>query len=111
VTPAEVDADPDGYARVLAELERGLAIVTGQPIVASATPGWIGIACDSEDMALWLIRAITVENICVRREGATLYVPAGPEFRLEKEIKNVVTVVAKTVHYWHEHQSALEAVA
>jgi hypothetical protein len=111
VTPAEVAADPDGYARVLAELERGLAIVTGQPIVASATPGWIGIACDSDDMALWLIRAITVENICVRREGSMLYVPAGPQFQLAKEIKNVVTVVAKTVHYWHEHQSALEAVA
>ncbi|HYF63516.1 MAG TPA: cation diffusion facilitator family transporter [Herpetosiphonaceae bacterium] len=111
VPPAEVAADPEGYARVLAELERGLAMVTGCPVVPSPTPGWIGVACDSEDMALWLIRAITVENICVRREGTTLYLPAGPCFRLEKEIKNVVTVVAKTVHYWHEHQSALEAVA
>lgn len=54
-------------------------------------------------MALWLLRAIVVENICVRREGQTLFLPAGPDFRLEYEIKNVITVAAKTHHYWSEH--------
>jgi sirohydrochlorin cobaltochelatase len=54
-------------------------------------------------MALWLLRAIVVENISVRREGTTLYFPAGPAFRLENEIKNVITVVAKTHHDWQEH--------
>jgi hypothetical protein len=50
-----------------------------------------------------LLRAIVVENVCVRREESVLFLPAGPAFRLDKEIKNVITVVAKTHHYWREH--------
>ena len=34
-----------------------------------------------------------------------LYLPAGPRFRLDKEIKNVVTSIAKTCHYWLGHTS------
>jgi len=103
VSPAEINADEAGYARVLAELERGLRLVTGLPIVHSKQPGWIGIECTDEEMALWLLRAIVVENVCVRREVHVLWFPAGPAFQLEKEIKNVITVVAKTHHYWIEH--------
>jgi sirohydrochlorin cobaltochelatase len=54
-------------------------------------------------MAAWLMRAILVENISVRRESSKLYVPAGPDYRVEKEIKNVITAVAKTTHYWKAH--------
>jgi len=94
------------YAWVLDELERGIALVTKLPVVRSPVPGWIGMACDDEEMALWLLRAIVVENVTVRREDAVLWFPAGPSFRLEHEIKNVVTVVAKTTHYWQEHVAA-----
>ena len=52
------------------------------------------------------MRAIVVENVMVRREREVLYLPAGPRFTLEGEIKNVVTVVAKTFHYWTQHQAA-----
>ncbi len=103
VDPATVSADPDGYVRAIAELTRGLTMVTGLSVVISDTPGWLGLACDDEEMALWLLRAIVVENVSVRREGNVLYIPAGPDFRLEKEIKNVVTIFAKTIHYWREH--------
>ena len=65
---------------------------------------WIGLRCDDEDMALWMLRAIVVENVAVRREGQVLFVPCGQSFRVEHEIKNVVTVVAKTFHYWAEHR-------
>lgn len=98
-----VMADPEGYARVLAELSRGLSQVTKCPIIPSAVPGWIGLQCTDEAMALWLLRAIIVENVSVRREVTVLYLPAGPHFRLEYEIKNVITVAAKTHHYWTEH--------
>jgi len=54
-------------------------------------------------MAAWLVRAIVVENVAVRSEGSALDLPAGPDFRLEKEIKNAVAVIAKTCHYWLEH--------
>ncbi|MDX2139366.1 MAG: cation diffusion facilitator family transporter, partial [Chloroflexota bacterium] len=103
VSPDTVAADSDGYHRVLDELERGIRMVTGLEVVQSVTPGWIGMICTSEDIAVWLLRAIVVENISVRREGKTLYFPASPTFRLESEIKNVITVIAKTDHYWQEH--------
>lgn len=107
VSPDEIVADPDGYERVAREIERGLRLVTGLPTRRSDTSGWVGLVCDSEAMALWLLRAIIVENVTVRREEATLWFPAGPRFRLEREIKNVVTVVAKTNHYWQEHVRSL----
>lgn len=103
VAPEIITADPEGYQRVLAELERGITMITKLPIVASKSPGWIGIQCTNEEMALWLLRAIVVENISVRREGSVIYLPVGPGFRLEEEIKNVITVIAKTHHYWTEH--------
>ena len=99
----EVKASQEAYERVVAEIECGLQLVTGLPTVRSEKLGWVGLQCDDEETALWLLRAIVVENVCVRREGNVLYLPAGPNFNLEKEIKNVVTVVAKTRHYWTEH--------
>ena len=104
VTPDEVRADLAAYERVVAEIERGFRLVTGLPIVRSERLGWVGLQCTDEEMALWLLRAIVVENVCVRREGRVLYLPAAPAFTLEKEIKNVITVVAKTNHYWAEHR-------
>lgn len=103
VPPDEVRANLPAYEQVLAEIERGLRLVTGLPIVRSERLGWIGVQCEDEEMALWLLRAIIVENICVRRENAVLFLPVGPDFCMEKEIKNVITVVAKTHHYWIEH--------
>ncbi len=103
VHEAAIVANPEKYKWVLDELERGIRLVSGLPVVRSATPGWIGMQCDSQEMALWLLRAIVVENITVRRDSSTLWFPAGPDFRLEREIKNVITVIAKTNHYWEEH--------
>jgi sirohydrochlorin cobaltochelatase len=101
--PPATARDQERYRAVLAELERGIRLVTGLPVVTSAAPGWIGVQCADETMALWLLRAIIVENVSVRREGHVLYLPAGADFRLEYEIKNVITVIAKTHHYWTEH--------
>jgi len=103
VPPDEVKADLENYERVVSEIERGWRLVTGLPTVRSEKLGWVGLQCEDEEMALWILRAIVVENVCVRREGSVLFLPAGPAFRLDKEIKNVITVVAKTHHYWTEH--------
>jgi sirohydrochlorin cobaltochelatase len=107
VDPQDIEADPEGYERVLQELERGITLVTGQLTKRSDALGWIGMVCESDEMALWLLRAIIVENVTVRREGNVLWFPAGPKFRLPYEIKNVVTVIGKTNHYWQEHAQAL----
>lgn len=104
-------ADPTGQGRVLDELARGLRAITGWPVIRDAAPGWIGLVCPDESAAVWLLRAILTENIAARREGLTLFLPAGPHFRLAHEIKNVITAVAKTHHYWTEHLAALVEAA
>jgi sirohydrochlorin cobaltochelatase len=54
-------------------------------------------------MAIWLQQAILAENVSVRRDGSRIYLPVGPDFQLKEEIKNVITAIAKTHHYWQEH--------
>ena len=102
----EALADPARYAEVLKELERGIRLVTGLDVV-DGPAGWIGVVCRSEEMAIWLMRAIVVENVMARREGAILYLPASPRFTLSGEIRNLVTAVAKTHHYWSQHVAAV----
>jgi sirohydrochlorin cobaltochelatase len=77
--------------------------VTGLRAYVSLEPGWVSVSCPGDAMPQWLVRAITMENIAARRRGSVLDLPAAPSFRLETEIKNVVTVMAKTSHYWLGH--------
>jgi sirohydrochlorin cobaltochelatase len=98
----DVLADPTRYAEVVSECRRGIRMVTGLDVL-DGPPGWIGVVCASEEMAVWLMRAIVVENVLARREGPMLYLPVGPRFTLGGEIKSVVTAVAKTHHYWIQH--------
>ena len=98
-----VRAAPEDYARVIGELERGLHLVTGLATRRCELPGWVGLECEDAGAAAWMARAITAENVRVRCQGSMLLLPAGPDFRREKEIKNVITAVAKTHHYWAEH--------
>lgn len=106
VPAADAIADRTAYDAVVAEMERGIRLTTGLPVVTSCTPGWVGVQCQNEEMAVWLMRAIIVENVMVRREGETLFLPAGPKFTVTREIKNVITTIAKTVHYWTAHLKA-----
>lgn len=102
VDPGAVLADPEGYERVVAEIERGFRLVSGLPTLRGG-PGWVGVECGDEGMARWIERAAREENVDVRRQGAALFLPAGPAFRIDKEIKNVITAIAKTHHYWTQH--------
>ncbi|WP_337174843.1 hypothetical protein [Paludisphaera sp.] len=99
----EVAADPDGQARILAEVDRALGLATGVGTLPGYAPGWIGVPCAAEDEATWLQFAVTAENVSARRRGRTLQLPVGPNFRPEKEIKNLVVALAKSLHYWDGH--------
>jgi hypothetical protein len=99
----EIDANYDRSDEVAEEICRGIGMATGLRSYVSPTPGWVSVACHCDVMADWLVRAIVMENVAARRRGAILELPAAPHFRLEKEIKNVVTVIAKTSHYWLGH--------
>lgn len=100
---SEIAAQPQRYREVVDEICRGILMVTEIDAEPSSTPGWIRIDCVSHGMAGWLVRAIVMENVSAHCEGSVIELPAGPAYRLEKEIKNVITVIAKTCHYWLGH--------
>jgi sirohydrochlorin cobaltochelatase len=101
---AQEDADvaSAGYRFAVAEIRRGILAVSGLH-AAAARPGWIAVRCHSAGMARWLAESIEQENVRARADGTSLYVPAGDYYTLKDEIKNVITAVAKTTHYWREH--------
>ena len=111
-TEASIDAQFGLYDQVVEEICRGIRMVTGLRSYPSPTPGWVSVTCLGDAMAGWLVRAIVMENVAARHAGAVLELPAAPHFRLEREVKNVITVIAKTCHYWmghvpHEQQRAI----
>jgi sirohydrochlorin cobaltochelatase len=106
-----IDADFARYDAVVEEICRGITLVTGLRAYPAETVGWVAVTCPGDAMAGWLQRAIVMENIAARRRGAILELPAAPHFRIEKEIKNVVTAVAKTCHYWAGHMPAAQQQA
>lgn len=100
---AEMDQHRERYDDVVREICRGVEMVTTMPCEPAPDPGWVRVECYTETMAAWLLRAIVMENVDARGSGVTLDLPASPAFRLEREVKNIVTVIAKTCHYWDEH--------
>jgi sirohydrochlorin cobaltochelatase len=107
-TKAEINLDPGRYEEVVDEVCRGVEMVTGLAAEPSLISGWIDVDCPSSSMAGWLVRAINMENVSAHVDGMVLHLPVGPRFRLEKEIKNVVTSIAKTCHYWLGHTSVVQ---
>lgn len=103
LTPGDA-TDPAGaaYGAAVAEIARGVAAVSGL-VAGAAEPGWVGVRCDSPGMARWLAEAIHGENVAARHAGPMLLVPVGADYSLKGELKNVITAVAKTTHYWREH--------
>lgn len=97
-------ADPDDpqYDVVLAEIQRGIKAVSGLSAEAGP-PGWIAMETGHAGYAYWLITAIMEENVEAKRDGTRVLLPCGQDFTIKGEIKNVITAVAKTTHYYGEH--------
>ena len=98
--PAGAPAADD--AEMLAEMRRGIWETTGLYAEPTAS-GWLAVTCDSPTMAAWLCAAIILENVDARVEEDRLLLPAGPGYTLKDEVKSIITVVAKTHHYWQAH--------
>jgi len=101
-------ADSDG--EMLAEMRRGIWETTGL-YTETAEPGWLAITCDSPTMAAWMCAAIILENVGARVDDDRLRLPAGPDYQLKDEVKSIITVVAKTHHYWQAHVADTGRVA
>lgn len=102
---ADIAAQPARYDEVTREICRGITMTTNLAAAPAADRGWVRVECGSEGLAAWLVRAIVMENVSARCQGRALDLPAAPVFQLHKEIKNVVTVIAKTCHFWSGHMS------
>lgn len=102
--PPQPAADPQHprYAWAAAEICRGIAEASGLR-ASPAEPGWIAVECAAPGQAGWLAAAIEEERVAARADGERLLVPVAESFQLKGEIKSVITVVAKTSHYWNEH--------
>jgi sirohydrochlorin cobaltochelatase len=94
-------ADPS-YLAAAAEIIRGVYLVSGLRARCDA-PGWIAIDCKDAPMAAWLAEQGLAENVRLRARGEHLLAPCGAHYGLKGEVKNVITVVAKTTHYWQDH--------
>ena len=87
---------------MLAEMRRGIRETTGL-YAESAESGWLAVTCESPTMAAWMCAAIILENVTARVDDDRLLLPAGPGYTLKDEVKSIITVVAKTHHYWSAH--------
>jgi sirohydrochlorin cobaltochelatase len=94
----------------VAEIRRGIWETTGL-FAEPAGPGWIAVTGDSAKMAAWLCATIILENVEARCDEERLLGPADPSFRLTDEVKSVITVVAKTAHYWRARVRAADTAA
>jgi sirohydrochlorin cobaltochelatase len=107
-------ASPGGTAEsdgeMLAEMRRGIWETTGL-YAETAEPGWIAVTCDSPTMAAWMCAVIILENVAARVDDDRLLLPAGPDYQLKDEVKSIITVVAKTHHYWQAHVADTGRVA
>lgn len=97
-------------SEMLAEMRRGIWETTGLYAEPGA-PGWLSVTCDSPTMAAWLCAAIILENVDARVEDDRLLLPAGPGYQLKDEVKSIITVVAKTHHYWSAHLATTSQTA
>ena len=103
--PTNADPTSAGYRFATDEIIRGIALVSGLTAMPAQT-GWIAVECGKASKAHWLSEQICQENVEAYAEGTRFFVPVGDNFSLKGEIKNVVTAVAKTTHYWRDHLAA-----
>jgi sirohydrochlorin cobaltochelatase len=101
----DVDTESESYQYAVSEIARGIKLVSSLEATRHA-PGWLRVECRSAGMAFWVTEAILEENVAACYDGTGFLVPVADTFTLEGEIKNVITAVAKTTHYWTDHVPA-----
>ncbi len=98
--PDEARVAGQAYQNVVAALEGGIRQATGLASVPSPYLGWIAIPCCDVTMAVWLLRAVIVENVMVRREENLLFLPASPKFAEGNGVRTLVETFAHAYRLW-----------
>ncbi len=92
------------YEYIIDQTMRGLSMVTHYTAQFREN-GCIEMWLKSPNQAKWFADIINSENVECKIKGRSIFLPLNYDFTLEKEIKNVVTVVAKAEHYWKNHRT------
>jgi len=81
VVPAQIESDSDRLRlrQTAGRLVASAQAASGLQAICGGDDPWVGIACPSQRLALWMMRVLVVSNVLSRREGTTLYVPINPE--------------------------------
>ncbi len=88
---------------VAREIVRGIYEVSGRESV-HGMPHTIMVFCRTSEEAIWMVGAMTAEGVgCRRFSELAIELPVRAEWTVEKEVKNVITAVAKCTHYWDQH--------
>lgn len=96
--------DSDEYKKSAEEIINAIKKVSGYQAWDNRD-GWIGIKLFNKNVAKWYSKIINSENVECKVEGSSIFLPVNDDFSLEKEIKNVVTVIAKSSDYWKFHMN------
>ena len=75
-SPDEAAATPSEYEAAVVEVEKGLR-AAGVSTMPRRYVGWVGVQMAGDEEAVWMLRAVLVERVLVRREGKVLYLPVG----------------------------------
>ncbi len=98
------DLQSQNYQNAVKEILRAYKLLIPYRSIERSA-GWIGVKLYSKNMADWFRDIICSENVECKHEGKSILLPVNDDYRLEFEVKNLVTVIGKTYHYWHLHKS------
>ena len=64
--------------------------------------------CASDEMAVWMLRAVAVEDVLVRREQDVLFVPVSLHEDQQQGVGRVLTAVAQAHRLWQVQRTISE---
>jgi sirohydrochlorin cobaltochelatase len=105
----DIKFDSVEYQKAINEVSRAYALLTPYSS-RDCKNGWIEVKLHSMHMATWFAEIINLENVECRQKEKYIYLPISHTYTLEKEVKNLVTVLAKAHHYWSQHRNWLEKI-
>lgn len=88
---------------VKSEILRGLTLLNAK-VYKITDIGEIYIDLFFPKKADWFSKIINLENVESKSEDRYLVLPWSGEYKIDKEVKSVVTVWGKASHYWKEHR-------
>ncbi len=101
------DFNSENYKNAVTEIERAFNMIVPYKH-KSLNNGYMQVTLNSEHMAKWFCEIINKENVECQVNNKNIFLPVNDDFTLEKEIKNVVTVLGKAFHYWSKHRNWFE---